>query len=305
MILYIECAVDSDTLIDDIIEWRVNAYVFKFYPGEQRTFQKISVECKFPDYAEHVPKVTIANQQLVGIEFPKGDFYAEQVSLLQYLESFSALDLGVRRIYWDNPRINWIAESEEERIAINGYSRQVGYPANNRKITLGWVQQTLIHRGMVKHLTEPLSFYRIGLNHYHGHYYIQAFLHFYLMLEGAFAKGNSRKDHTIAAFLSEANLVFAIQTTLENLEKPNSSRQKSWFDGYVFNNPVIDNDPVRKMINILVDQRGKLAHNAGINAERRRNNFEERAYQPLASIAMSVCLFATIKLRLDPYRKKE
>jgi len=305
MILLIECSVDSETIIDDIIEWRVNSFVIKFYPAEQKVFRKISVECKFLDYLNYAPKVTVENKQLTNIEFPEEDFYSEQISILQHLESFSALDLGVRRIHWDSPSIKWIAENEEEEIAIRGYTKKQSYPVNDRKITLKWIQQTLANRRMVNHLVEPLSFYRIGLNHYHSHYYIQAFLHFYLMLEGVFGKGKSRKDETIIAFLNEPKLVSAIQTALENFERPDFRKHKAWFENYSFDNLKINGDPVRKMINIFIDQRGLLAHNVGLNSERRRNNFEEKKYQALAATAMGVCLLVSRELRLDPYRRKD
>lgn len=33
MMLSIECEVNSDPLVDDIIEWRVNSYLFKLHPN--------------------------------------------------------------------------------------------------------------------------------------------------------------------------------------------------------------------------------------------------------------------------------
>jgi hypothetical protein len=48
--------------------------------------------------------------------FPKRDFFKEQIELLQYLESFAALDLGLRKIHYENPYIKWIPENEEEEI---------------------------------------------------------------------------------------------------------------------------------------------------------------------------------------------
>lgn len=304
MILLIECKVDSDTLIDNIIEWRVNNYVFKLYPNDNNKFGSITVESKFQNYQDHTPKVTIENHKISTIEFPEENFYPEQLSMLQYIESFSALDLGVRKIHWDNPTINWIAESDEERIAIKGYAKTMDYPANNRKITLGWFQDTIIHRRMVGHLTEPLSFYRIGVNHYNQHSYIQAFLHFYLMLEGVFGNGNTNKKILIGAFMDAAYLTYGIENVLKSFDNPVHKKHKDWFDRYSFINNEVNKDPLRKMINIFFDERGKLAHFSNNKNDRRRNNFEERKYQSLAAISMMVCHFCSIKLRLDPFIKK-
>ena len=304
MILQIECKIDCETIIDDLIEVRSNAYVFKLYPDDKWKLCRITVECRFPDYQEYIPKVVIENNTITVIEFPKNDFYIDQISMLQYLESFGALDLGVNKIHWDNPTVNWIAENDEERIAVKGYNKRQDYPQNNRKVTSNWLQGTLIHRNMLKHLTEPFSFYRIGFNHYHQHSYIQAFLHFYLMLEGVFGSRNTDKTPTIAAFMDSANLLYAINLVLENFNNHAHAKHKGWFVNYSFQKFNFDEDPVRKLINIFVDERGKLAHYLMANEERRRKNFEENSYQSLAFVSMTVCYFASIKLRFAPFLQK-
>lgn len=304
MILRIEFEVDSDTLIDGELEWRVNQYLFKFLPSPLNTLNKISIENKILDYQQHVPKVTVEDGKISLIEFPSRDFYQEQKRMIQHLESFGAMDLGIRKIKWDVPHIHWIAESEEERVAIKSYSTKQDYPPNNRKITLGWVQDTLIFRNMVGHLVEPLSFYRIGINHYHQHSYIQAFLHFYLMLEGFFGGKNTNKKITIDSFLSAPHLNYAVTACLEIFEGKGYERHKTWFEVYYFGNGDITSDPIRKMINIFFEERGKLAHYITSNSERRRNNFEDRNYQSLAFVCMIVCRFVINKFRIDPFREK-
>lgn len=301
MVLLLECKVESDTLIDDVIEWRVNSYVFKLYPSENKKFDRISVECIFPNYNEYVPRVSFDEGEIATIEFPEENFYTEQVSMLQYIESFSSLDLGVKKIHWENPSIEWIAENDEERIAVNAYHKNRDYPDNIRKITLGWFQNTIIHRRMLGHLTEPFSYYRIGTNHYNQHTYIQAFLHFFMMLEGVFGTDNTNKKIMIRAFLDAPYLANGINEVLGSLEKPRHKKHKDWFDNYTFINPDIGKEPIKKMINIFYDERGKLAHFLNTSSDRKRNNFEDRKYQSLAWVAMSVCHFCSIKLRLDPF----
>lgn len=303
MILLIECRVDSDTLIDEIIEWRVNSYVFKLYPDENKRFERITVESRFHNYKNYIPNVIIENNKIATIEFPEENFYPEQLSMIQYIESFSALDLGVRKIHWDNPKINWIAESDEERVVINGYSKTIDYPEESRKITLRWLQNTTINKGMLEHLTEPLSFYRLGTNHYKQHSYIQAFLNFYLMLEGIFGNGNTNKKIVISAFMNATYLTYGINCVIKSFDNPINKKHKDWFNNYVFINPEVSKDPVRKLINIFFDERGRLAHYSNNSSDRRRNNFKERNYQSLAVISMMVCHYCTIKLRLDPFKR--
>lgn len=304
MILKLEFDVDSDTILDDKIEWRVNQYLFKFWPSAQNTLEKISVECKVLDYKDCVPEVSFEDGKMSKIVFPRRAFYEEQKKMVQHLESFGAMDMGIRKINWDTPYITWIPESDEERIPITGYGTKMDYPANNRKITLRWIQDTLAFRNMVGHLDEPLSFFRIGVNHYHQHSYIQAFLHFYMMLEGFFGGRNTNKKITIDSFLTAPHFIYAVGMVLERFDSSRPDKHSDWFAKYVFLNKTIEEDPVRKIINIFFDERGKLAHYLATDSERRRNNFEDGKYQSLAFLSMSVCLFATNKLRIDPFRPK-
>ncbi len=303
MILLIECLIDSDTIIHEIIELKRKSYLLKLHPDKHKRLNKVTIECKFDNYKKYTPKVTIIGGKITGIEFPEHNFFPEQLSMLQYIESFSALDLGVRRIFWEAPKIIWIPESEEERIAITRYDRKEEYHRENRAVSKNWLENTLIHQGMLNHLTEPLSFYRIGVNHFFEKSYIQAFLYFYMMLEGCFGNGNTKKKQSIDAFMNAQFLIYGIENSLATAKDKNDIH-KNWFDNYSFTNEEVNEDPIRKMINILVEERGKLAHYLGGEVVRRRNNFEEKKYQSLAWLSMSICNFASIKLRFDPFRKK-
>ncbi|MDB5089724.1 MAG: hypothetical protein JWR09_3718 [Mucilaginibacter sp.] len=235
---------------------------------------------------------------------PYPDFFQEQVGLLQYLESFSALDLGVRKIRWETPYIKWVPENSEERqlLMVDGYNYKEVFPANNSKLTKKWLQDVIIHRNMVKHLTEPLSFYRLGMNFYFEKMYILSFLNFFLMLEGVFGDGNTEKKRTIAAFMAASNLVYGIENTLKTIKQPTHQKHQDWFDNYIFTIQAINDDPIRKMINVFYDQRGLLSHYS-VSSYRKRHDFEQEKYSSLAFISMSVCHFCSVKLRLDPFRR--
>jgi hypothetical protein len=171
-------------------------------------------------------------------------------------------------------------------------------------MTKGWLQSTIIHRNMVKHLKEPLAFYRLGANFYFEQLYILSFLNFFLMLEGLFSEGNTDKKFTIDAFMQNPDLNYGIEQTFEVLSKPNQQVHKSWFDQQIFQNQKVNNDPKIKMLNILYDQRGLLSHYT-MKSTRKRNDFDQQQYHSLAFLAMSICHLCSIKVRLAPFRRKE
>jgi hypothetical protein len=302
MILLIECEIDSDTLLDELVEYRFHPYLLKLYPDEQKKLFQVTIERPFINYEKYLVKLTKRPGKLGEIKMPYPDFFQEQIELLQYLESFSALDLGVRKIRWETPYIKWVPENQAEReqLMVDSYNYKNVFPANNSKLTKKWVQDVIVHRNMVKHLTEPLSFYRLGMNFYFEKMYILSFLNFFLMLEGVFGDGNTEKKRTISAFMAAPILSYGIENTLEMIKQPQHQKHQEWFDNFIFTNIVINKDPIRKLVNILYDQRGLLSHYSAAGYKK-RHDFEQEKYSSLAFTTMSVCHYCSIKLRLAPF----
>ncbi len=44
MILIIECEIDSDTLLDELIEYRFHPYLLKLYPDEHNKLYQVTIE---------------------------------------------------------------------------------------------------------------------------------------------------------------------------------------------------------------------------------------------------------------------
>jgi hypothetical protein len=305
MILLIECEIESDTLLANEIEYRFNSYLVKLFPNELRKLSRIAIERPFPDYLRYIPRLIKEPGKSGEIKLPVSDFFPEQIELFQYLESFAALDLGVKKIRWEEPYIKWIPENEDDQAAltISGYSYKDSFPDNNRRLTKKWLEATIRNRNMAGHLKELLTFYRLGTNFYFDKLYILSFLNFFLMLEGAFGNGKTDKKHTIAAFMQADHLVSTVKKIFVLFESPIFAKHKQWFESYRFDNDDLNIDPVRKMINILYDQRGLLSHYS-MTSYRKRNEFDQNSYQSIAFVAMTISKFCADKLRIDQFRIK-
>ncbi|NOW95006.1 hypothetical protein [Mucilaginibacter sp. SG564] len=306
MILLIECGIDSDTILTEIIEQKSYPYHVKMYPDERKRLSWISIERIVVDYEANIPRADIQEGQLSGFTFPGTTFLNEQRDILQYIESFAALDLGVRKIFYENPTIRWIPQTDEEQleVPILAYSANQDYPANNREVRQGWLQGTILHRNRLIHLKEPFRFYRLGANFYAEQEYGLSFLHFFLMIEGLFSEGNSEKKFLIPALMNAEDLNYGIEQTFINLEKPVSVKHLDWFQNQQHQNIEVNNDRKLKLVNILYDHRGLLSHYA-MKSSRKRHDFEQAKYHSLAFITMSICKFCSIKLRMNPFRAED
>jgi hypothetical protein len=304
MRLKVEADVHSEIYVDEVLKMKLHPFIIKLVPNEDGSLSKIVFERTVINYESMLPKVYIEHGQLISVEFPSKDFFEEEKKLMQHVESFGGLDLNIREINWDNPRITWIPESDEERlkVPILSYHKQGNYDKGKKKISLSWLQDTLIHRRMTSHLVLPPSFYRKGCNHYHRLEYIEAFLQFYLMLEGVFGEGQTKNQLVKKAFMNSENLDYGISQILNALEKSNVCQHKTWLLT-LFNSKswIYGKESVVKL---LVEQRGMLSHYSIKSTRQQRSPFNDAEYHSLAFIAMMIAHFASIKLRLDPFRGK-
>ncbi|MFC0513508.1 hypothetical protein ACFFGT_04825 [Mucilaginibacter angelicae] len=305
MRIKVEADIQSDVYIDEMLEMKLHPFLIRIVPHEDGLISKIAFERPIVDYGPFLPQLTEIPGKGTALYFPEPDFIKDEKKLMQHIESFGGLDLGIKEISWDSPLITWIPENEEEasKVPVLSYRRQADYYGQaKKKISLNWLQGTLLHRKMLAHLVLPLSFYRKGCNLYHRFEYSEAFLQFYLMLEGLFGNGQTKNQLVKKAFQASPNLHYGIAHILDAMEKPDLSQHKTWLSNFLGSKGWgYDHEGIIKM---LVEQRGVLSHYAIKSTRKQRNTFEDADYHSLGFIAMMIGHFSSIPLRLDPFRGK-
>jgi hypothetical protein len=132
MRLKVETEIDSDLILKEIIEIKLHPYSIKIYPDNNSSDLKISIERPIIDYHKYIPTLsTVIADKIGNITLPQDEFIYEFQRILQHIESFGGLDLDIRKINWENPYIHWIAESDDEKVPINGYRRSLKYPKSD------------------------------------------------------------------------------------------------------------------------------------------------------------------------------
>ncbi len=302
MILKVETEIDSDLILKEIIEIKLHPYSIKIYSDNNSSDLKISIERPIIDYHKYIPTLsTVIADKIGNITLPQDEFIYEFQRILQHIESFGGLDLDIRKINWENPYIHWIAESDDEKVPINGYRRSIKYPKSNSEITKNWLQNTLLNRNMLSHLVVPFSFYREGINFYKKELYLSSFLNFFLMLEGLFANGKYHKNKMIEEFNKSEILKASIEKSMKTLQNNQQNEiQRLWLNDHYELEKYFDNESI---IKLLVEERGKLSHYSLKSSVRQRNIMDERKYFSLAYITLMICKFSSIGVRLEPFKK--
>lgn len=265
----------------------------------------ISISKKMYDFESFLPKINVENGKLQGINFPSQDFIKEQIELLQHVESFGAIDKGIEKIHWQNCSIEWIPETNEEEkiLPIRKYNRMIKYESEPKILSKDWLRNCIINKRQLAHLVLPFSFFREGANLYKNFQYQTSFINFYLMLEGFFGNGKDYKNEKIKLEFSKSKILeIAINKTITNLNETKGQHYE-WLEKTC--KKYNKNMDVNGVIHFLVEQRGNLSHFSLTNANKQKNPFMEKDYHSLAFVAMMICIYSSVNLRLEPFRQEK
>lgn len=302
MKIELETEILGNFKIDQDFDIKYHPYNITIKYDYEKDAHIITLNRSIKDFNAFIPKFKLNNERINSIIFPKEDFLFEEIKLLQHIESFGAIDRGIERIKWDRLIIRWIPETEDERkeLPISEYERKLSYDFPKSVLTKKWLTDTIIHRRQMGDLHLQFSFYREGVNFFHNFQYQNAFLNFFLMLEGFFGNGK-HKTHDLEREFSKSDILeYAINETLIKLSNQNGTHHK-WLiqKAKKYEKPIDKSVLISEMIKV----RGSLSHFSIKSQKIQRNPYNDRDYESLAFIAMSICLYATIKLRLEPFRK--
>ncbi|MEJ7681842.1 MAG: hypothetical protein WKG06_29140 [Segetibacter sp.] len=302
MLLRIETEVFGNFIIKDEIEVLLQPYKIQMRYEATTGLHMISLTKKVVNYESYIPKAEVTNNQISKIEFPDNGFFEEQINILRHIESFGAIDFEISSINWQNCTIEWINEpGEEVIIPIRKYSRKPNYENGKPKVlTPNWLQNTVIFRNQLSDLTLPFSFFREGANLFNSMQYQNAFINFYLMLEGFFGNSQFKNEKIKEEFTKSEILKYGIESTLDTLLKQNN-KHVIWVTQTL--NTYNKNLDSRGIIHLLVEYRGKLSH-FSLGKTNMKNPFNDKGYESLAYLTMAICIFSSVKLRLEPFRKK-
>ncbi len=303
MLVKIETEILGNFVIKEDLEIFIHPYTIRIRYDKQLEKHFISITKRQLEYQTLIPKVETTDNQILKIEIPSTNFLDNEINILKHIESFGAIDVNITSINWQNCSIEWINEPDEDIIIpIRKYKRTPTYKSDTPKLlTQNWLRNTILYRNQLKHLALPFSFFREGANMFHSFQYQNAFINFYLMLEGFFGNSQYKNEKIKEEFLKSEILKFGIEATLQNLIGINN-KHLEWTRQTL--KKYNKNWDAEGIIHILVEYRGKLSH-FSINKSNMKNPFNDKDYDSLAFLAMGVCIFSSVKLRIDPFRKKE
>jgi hypothetical protein len=222
---------------------------------------RFTVERTIIPRADELPQVRHVPGQVAEMFIPPTDYEREANLTLRYFHAAGSLLIGINELDWKSSKEEWIAESDEERSMLQIPSVEwtmEDWPESSGMVNnfdlddlcedfVGW-----------RDLTVPLILLRDGREAYRVQRFYEAFLYFYLYLEGMFANGKSDARKVKREFRQAVALRTAATQLIVNLQTPERAVHrpvlKSLLDEFGHS---LSTDG---LIDLVVDLRGTIFH---------------------------------------------
>lgn len=138
---------------------------------------------------------------------------------LQALQGLLAL-IGLRSIELEQPEIEWLPESDDERGQLQLFSfkrnREPLPDDQLAPVSFDLIARAVIAADAATDIELPLNFFRRGMLDVYDRNYIEAIYNFYFLLETVFGDGKFKKAAVSNAFLSSDQLRSCVQRALSD-----------------------------------------------------------------------------------------
>ncbi|GEM_PF-1956444 len=271
---------------------KLNPYDFKIYYEEDSYY--ISVSKKVVDYKPYITKY----QEYDGIPqftLTSSKIYQDMIEWLQYIESMGAFNFDVENIDWDEPKISWIPECEEEEgiMPLLSHQRMKDSQRNPKQLRLSNLQNVIIYRRTLKDIYIPFTYFRQGKEFFDKQNYYFAFINFFMMLEYCFANGKFKKDAVLKELYFSGLLRKSVNSVLKMISEEESKNHFNWIKNECKrNNKKYD---VEGIIYLLVEYRGILSHAGGRS---KQYLFENEKLFSIAFLANMICFMTCGNLQI-------
>lgn len=201
---------------------------------------------------------------------------------------------GLRSINIDNPHVEWIPESEDERntLALHSFSsKSEGLPDEQiPPLAFDLMARAVLASDAASESEVALNFFRRGMLDVYSRNYIEAIYDFYFLLESEFGDGKFKKAAILSSFLESPALRSHVQKSITDpgLMLQDRSTREQFTNSYA-------KMTVEVALGRIVELRGFLHHHTA----KRRNSWhpdDQRRYEVDALFLQSVAYNAAFGL---------
>ncbi|MFP3949896.1 MAG: hypothetical protein ACLFUZ_02250 [Candidatus Micrarchaeia archaeon] len=208
-----ECEVEASSLLSDTVSINHDGIEYTFYPNEEGKLGKIQLTMPVEDpekfYSEIKSNPSGRVKHSIRMDLD-AEIHQRLTLEFQRLEAVLTHN-GVRCIVWDQPKLSWIPETEEEKAKTKVFSleQKKEYPQIEEKLDNELLEREIGSLNKYDELIVLHAFLREGKNEFRKFRYINAFYNFYFVLEDLYGGNNTKNDLIEKNFLESKELMVA------------------------------------------------------------------------------------------------
>ena len=216
-----------------------------------------------------------------------------------YLESMFAFPKAfLRKIYWENPKQEFIPETEEEILKFKdskviGAKWEVSYPSDYSILSEDYFIELMLNRHKYADLMIPKVFFREGVNELKAFRYINAFYNFYFVIEDLYGEGKAKNEQVEREFKKSNEFRSFVQWMIDNIK--NDDDKKHFNDISVYLKKYRKNFDIDGIIFIIIRVRGQLHHYSKKNTQIQGTPFNHYQFETFAHSMHGIAIRAILE----------
>lgn len=285
----------GDTFIKSPFKLVIEPYYITIECNTQKIVNKIIVQKRVIDYEKYIPKFETTEHHKHSLTIPENPHFDDIINLLQAIESFGSFWFKVKKIEFDFPKREWIAENDKEKSLIKilniDFSKE--YDKTPIEMTPEKLSEIIISRNKFKHLIIPMAFVRVARNDFESFKYINAFINYYYYLEDLYGQGNTKNYLVEDTFMKSKHIQYALDKTISTFSQRHIANLKKFLK---IENCEFSNEGIIKLI---VKVRGNLHHFSQKSSKMKGHPFNQNEFETIAYLMMSICINTFTKLLME------
>lgn len=283
--------VDSSIYISENVSVETNELKVEFLKNDAGKLISVTVSKPVPlDRIDNFKQSLEPGTGDVKLKISVGgdkELHDDLVRELQTIESNLAFAVGglLKRIRWDQPKQEYIPESNEEEafIAIRNISAKKAYPQPKANVTPDLLIGLVKFSSNYETVSLAKAFWREGVVYHDNFQYIPAFYQFYFVLEDFYISGKtSSKKAVMRKFQESRELLDIANKTLTKFQDMSEHKSKllKFLTDYKCNNTA------NGLLEMLYEVRNNLHHFHSKSTREQGTPFNQSDFDTISLVAM-------------------
>lgn len=299
MLYQITVKTDADSIYHQPYRLEVDHFILDVILGQNKMVEALNIALRIKNYQDFLPEVSSnIESRVTQIKLRDSSLSFPLIDLAQHIESLGSFWFGIKKIYWENPKRRWVAETPQEEkdlaLMINDFQTESHENICYREMSPEMLESLIKNRHLHRNLVLPMSFYREGCNEFNSKRYASSFINFYFYLDDLYGQGKTKNKEVENLFKSSEHVRKAFEEAIRFFQDEENS--ENWEELKEFMQMEKKAFSVDGLIELIIQIRGNLSHFSQKSSKKKGHPLNQRDFRSVALLMNSICIFTFTEL---------